>query len=138
MNARIWFAWPRATLLIASGPDHDPGRKHLFVLLTSGLGEQEEVLLVNLQSIDPEVAHDGACTLQVGDHPFVRHPSFMRYDQCRKVAAEKLTAAVADGRMVARDPMSPEVYDRICAGLHDSAHTPTWAKTMLLWHQNLA
>lgn len=44
----------RATLLVPSGPDNDPDRKHLFVLLTDPVDDAtgvKSVLMVSLFSI---------------------------------------------------------------------------------------
>lgn len=134
----MWLPWPKATVLIVSGPADDPDRMHLFVILTKGLGESDEVLLVSMQSLYSNRTHDTSCVLVAGDHPFVRRPTFMRYDQCRKIPQSKLLEAVKKGTMEARDPISDEIYDRICNGLRASLHTPPWAKEWLNWHDNLA
>ena len=125
-------------MLVASGPSHDPDRKHLFVLLTHGLGEQEEVLLVSLCSIVAGVPHDASCVLQAGDHPFVKHPTSIRYDKPRYLPREKLLAGVKAGVFAPHDPVSEDVYDRICAGLLASPFATPKDQAFLRWHQHLA
>lgn len=133
----MWLPWPKATLLVTSGPAHDPERKHLFILLTHGLGEEDEVLMVSLQSIVDQLQQDDSCVVEPGEHLFVRHGSFVRYDKCRKVAANKLVQAVGNGTMIPHDQVSDALFERICSGLKLSTHTPPWAKTLLMWHENL-
>ena len=134
----MFLPFPKATVLVASGPDHDPDRKHLFVLLTHGLGEQEEVLLVSLSSIVNGVPHDPSCVLQPGDHPFVKRPTSIRYDKPRYLPRKSLLAAVKQGVFVPHDPVSDQLYDRICAGLLASAFAAPKDKSFLRWHQDLA
>ena len=94
--------------------------------------------MVCIQSVLPGHVFDDSCVLAAGEHEFVRHESFVRYDRCRKEERAKLLRAVRDGVMVARAPVSDEVYSRICEGLKVSLHTPPWARDWLNWHENLA
>ena len=94
--------------------------------------------MVCVQSIVAGQMHDDSCVLQPGDHRFIQHPSFIRYDRCRKEPIAKLQKAVNDGVISPHDPMPPEIYDRICEGLRTSIHAPPWARTWLTWHDNLA
>lgn len=133
----MFIPLPRATVLVASGPVDDPEKKHLFVLLTRGLGEDEKVLMVSICSVHPHVHHDDACVLAPGDHPFIKHESYARYDLPRFVERGKLADAVAERRIAAMSPVSVEVYDRICAGLLKSLYAAPETKSFLLWHQSL-
>lgn len=117
----------RATLLVPSGPENDPDRKHLFILLTdpadAGAGVKA-VLMVSLSSIKSGVPHDPACLLYPGDHPFVKRDSFVVYQKARIEEADKVLRGVKDGKLVPQDPMDSAVFARICKGLEDSRLTP--------------
>lgn len=117
----------RATLLVPSGPENDPDRKHLFILLTDPADDEsgvKVVLMVSLSSIKPGVPHDPACLLYPGDHPFVKRDSFVVYQKARIEEADKVLRGVKDGKLVPQDPMDSAVFARICKGLEDSRLTP--------------
>lgn len=117
----------RATLLVPSGPENDPDRKHLFILLTdpadAGSGVKA-VLMVSLSSIKPGLPYDPACVLHSGDHPFVKKDSFVVYQKSRIEDADKVLRGVKDGKLVPQAPMDTAVFARICKGLEDSRLTP--------------
>jgi hypothetical protein len=52
---------------------------HLFVVVT----EEDDMgmhVLVGVSSIDPDLPHDATCELNVGEHDFIKHPSFAAYE----------------------------------------------------------
>lgn len=134
----MFIPLPRATVLVASGPADDPNKKHLFVLLTHGLGEDEQVLIVSVCSVVANVHHDDACVLKVGDHPFIKHDSYVSYDRPQFVERSKIAQAVTDKKFVAMTPVSVELYNRICEGLLKSLYASPQTKTFLRWHLDLA
>ena len=72
----LFVPYRRATLLVPSGPAHDPDQKHLFILLNDparvlGYGDKHS-LLVGVTTIHAAIPHDPACELYPGDHPFIR------------------------------------------------------------------
>lgn len=134
----MFIPLPRATVLIVSGPPSDPNKKHLFVLLTQGLGEGDLLLMVSICSIVPNTHYDDACILNVGDHPFIKHPSYVRYDAARRLESKKIVATVAEGKMIPMTPVTPELYKQICDGLLTSLYAAPEIKSFLLWHKSLA
>ncbi len=118
----------RATLLIPSGPAHDPNKKHLFIILTDPVadplnGNKDSVLLTSLSTLDAALPHDSTCILYPGDHPFVTRDSYVSYHTSRIQEAEKIINGVASGVLVVKEPMDSSIVDRICDGL-DSHQTP--------------
>lgn len=73
----------RATLLVPSGPEQDPNRKHLFILLTDPQPPDQSMLLVGVASIYNDIPHDSTCYLYPGDHPFIRRKSYVYYARAR-------------------------------------------------------
>ena len=70
----MFIPFRRASLLIPSGPTHDPQRRHLFIVLTDPFDDTgngvSRVLLVSLASVRDSC--DRTCILKPGDHPFIR------------------------------------------------------------------
>lgn len=110
----------RATVLIPSGPEHDPDRFHLFILLTDPVTEEKLVLIVSVSSVKPGIWHDPTCILETGEHRFITRKSWVDYRTARIEPASKLNTGVHKGIFVAQGTIDPDVFQRICRGLFDS------------------
>jgi len=121
----------RATVLMMSGPRHDPDRKHLFVLLTNPCLIENSVLMVVISSRRPN--YDPSCELNVGDHEFVRHPSFVEYAHGRIQLVAGLERGLRDGTLHEKAEFAAAIFQRICAGLVASPFT---AKRLITYYQN--
>lgn len=121
----MFIPFRRASLLIPSGPTHDPQRRHLFIVLTDPFNDTgngiSRVLLVSLSSVRDGC--DRTCILKPGDHPFIRHESFVAYWSARIEEAGKVASAVHNNVFQAHHPVSEQVMLRICQGLESSRHT---------------
>ncbi len=116
-----------ATLLVPSGPENDPDRRHLFVLLTdpADVGDGvKAVLMVSLSSIKQGLPYDPTCLLYPGDHPFVKRESYVVYRKARIEEVDKLLRGVKDGKLIPQEPMDSAIFARICKGLEESSLTP--------------
>ena len=119
----MFFVVKRATLLIPSGPLSDPNRKHLFICLTDPAGVAKETLMVSVSTIRTGLPADETCHLFDGDHPFIKHKSFVDYRNARIIAAEKLVKGVSQGLFTALDTLETSVFARVCYGLTQSPLT---------------
>ena len=113
----------RATLLVPSGPDQDPGRKHLFILLSDPQPPDQLTLLVGIASVQENLPHDPTCFLYPGDHPFVRHKSYVNYSRARIEPASKLLEGVKRGLFIPQGTLDGSIFARVCHGLLDSRQT---------------
>ena len=62
--------------------------------------------------------------LHSGDHPFIVHDSVIAYSYARIRTVEEIEVAVASGVARFREPVSPEILERVCNGLVESDFTP--------------
>lgn len=112
----------RATLLIPSGETN-----HLFIILTNPAQFNEYVtphsLLVGIGSIYPDRPYDPTCCLFPGDHPFIRHNSYINYHYARIQETRKLVDGCNTGLFEQRDAIDGGIFARICQGLMESRHT---------------
>jgi hypothetical protein len=120
----------RATIRMPSGPKHDPGRDHLFVLVTDPITVDgvKKILVVPLSSIKPYCGHDATCCLVIGDHPYINKPSFIDYSMAKVLSATSIQSQVDLGFFEAREMVSPQVMAKICAGILASPSTPPSAR----------
>jgi hypothetical protein len=125
----MFIPFRRATLLIPSGPAHDLARNHLFVLLTNPVEQiiddvkVKNTLLTSISSVPANSPFDSTCILNLGDHPFIRHDSYVFYAMSRIETTQSLIDGVDAGTFTHKEIMDESVAARICAGLTESPHT---------------
>ena len=107
------------TLLIPSGTQSDPNKRHLFVLLTDACALRMH-LLVSLSRVKEGVHFDPACVFEPGEHRFVKERSFAAYRLARIDLAEKLIKHVEAWDFTPKDDMQPQLVERMCAGIEAS------------------
>ena len=124
---KLFVPFRRATLLVPSGPAHDPDQKHLFILLTDPaqvLGyEDKHSLLVGVATMHAGIPHDPACKLHAGDHSFIKHKSFVFYAGARIEASQKLVDGVKRGIFSHQGMLAEDIFARVCHGLTLSRST---------------
>jgi len=116
----LFLPLKRATVLAPSGPDSDPERKHLFVVLTNPTDVDKEtkaLLMVPLSSIKQGLPYDASCVLHPGDHPFVKRESFVDYRRARIEDVKKILRGVKDDKLIPQEPIDAAIFARICQGL---------------------
>jgi len=109
---------------------------HLFIQVTEQLGENNEILIVNASTIHPNIYHDSTCVLNVGDHPFIIHPSYVRYDKSRIVPIEKIQNGIRTNTLIPREMLSEDVFNRLIQGFHNSPHVAPLILSFLEEDQN--
>ena len=105
------------TLLIPSGPGDG---RHLFIFINNP-GENEDGVLACLSSMHAHA--DRTCIVNPGDHPFVRHESYIDYRHCRTDSIAHLTTLLEKGYVTRREDASDELVERILDGARRSEHT---------------
>lgn len=116
-----WAPRRGGTLLIVSGPNHDPSRKHLFVICTNP-NTEGKVLLVSVCS-----RYDGCdetCLLGPKAHAFLNRPSYILYQSAWTASARFLQESAANQSMMPREDFRPSILEEICAGFAKSDETP--------------
>jgi hypothetical protein len=117
---KLFVPYRRATLLVPSGPAHDPDQKHLFILLTDPAQvldyECKHSLLVGVTTIHAGMPHDTACELHAGDHQFIKHKSFVFYAEARIEASQKLVDGVKRGVFSHQGMLAEDIFARVCHG----------------------
>lgn len=100
---------------------------HVFfcVMKPKLLGKKLTCLLVPMCSIKPRA--DRTCVLQVGDHAFVRHESFMSFAESRVDLVDSLVKHLNAGTFkFHEEDASDELISKIRAGLRNSERTPNF------------
>jgi hypothetical protein len=113
-----WRCEQGKSVLIPSGPNI--GQRHLFAILINpvqvqGYGKRPHVLMACMCSVKDGMPFDDACILEVGDHPFVQHQSYIDYRFCELRPADEIEAKVQEGTLVPHGDCSIALLRRIIA-----------------------
>ena len=129
----IFVPYPRATILIPSGPTSDPERHHLFIIINDPVPHtgEGEVLLVSVSTVKTQIYYDKTCLLSAGSHEFIKKDSFIDYGEARVETAQKLIDGVLQGKFIPKQPMDDEPFQRVKAGLSSSPHIKKKIKRFL-------
>lgn len=111
----------KGTLLIPSGPSHDPDRMHLFIICNDTCSGGKN-LIVPVSSWTNEFCDD-TCKLDVGDHPFIRKPSYIFYRKTELMNASDLDRGIEAGVFEQREEVSTSIYLRVRSGIIASPQT---------------
>jgi len=79
---------------------------------------KECVLLVNISSIKQGISHDTSCLLDVGDHPFIKKPSFIYYRMAEIYTVAGIQLQVAEGNYSVREDCCDAVFEKILNGFN--------------------
>lgn len=109
----------KGTLLMQSGCTD-----HLFIICSDPVYypklAKECYLAVNVTSIKPEIEHDPACILDVGDHPFIRHPSYIYYKKADIWGLVTTSQSIANGDINIHNPCEDHLFNRVLSGFEIS------------------
>ncbi len=115
----IYKPFRRGSLLIPSGPC-----LHLHVICNDPIFypalAKECFLAVNISSIDPILQYDPSCILKAGDHPFIKHDSYVYYRKADIFGATTTARLVAEGEISLHDPFTDVVFEKILNGFYQS------------------
>ena len=82
------------------------------------------VVAVNISSIREGKPYDKTCVLSEGDHPFIRHDSFVYYKGAVIFRVEKLRFSIQAGEISVLDDVSETVLQKVLQGFKLSPFTP--------------
>ncbi len=119
------MAYKRGTFLLQSGTHAQPHMKHLHIVCndTCPLGGN---LIVPVSSYYDGC--DNTCELDVGDHDFIRHLSFVYYARSQVAKAARIDDLVAQNMIIPKPDVSEDVFQRVICGICRSLDTPPKVK----------
>ncbi len=130
-----WQCRQGECLLIPSGPG---SYQHLFTILVNPCilpdrGNRSQVLSVGISSIPigVDIPYDNACIIKPGEHPFIRHDSYVRYRDARIDTAEHIEKRVHEGVFSVKPPCGAELLRRIITGASTSRYASREVKLLI-------
>ncbi|MDY6216342.1 terminase [Actinobacillus porcinus] len=99
--------------------------KHLFFILTDPCEDRETkradmLLLVNCSTVYDEKIFDDTCILEVGEHAFIKHKSYIYYKETRIENLLDLEKGIEQKRFIKKEIINDELYQRILTGAFKS------------------
>ena len=73
-------------------------------------------LAVNISSINNIIEHDPTCTFQGGEHPFIRHPSYVFYNKAEILGENTVCREVDNGNIRTHQDFNDIHFDKILDG----------------------
>ena len=127
-----WVCELGACLLVPSGPEEF---RHLFAVAVGpqqfdGYGAKPHVIMVSVTSVKPEFPFDSACVIRAGEHPFIKHDSYVYYRDPRVEPVAHVQNMVDSAVWISQEPCSAELLQRIRAGLLASTRVPRHIKKL--------
>lgn len=99
-------------------------KDHLFILRCDPVYyprlNLDAVLTVNVTSWCEGKINDSACIINIGDHPFIVHKSYIFYQKAKAVSSFSLKKGVEDGYYKPQALLSDEVMGKIIQGFEVS------------------
>ena len=120
----------RGTLLIPSGPMHDPDRMHLHIICSDP--DHEGLQLVVPCCSIKDRPYDPTCTLGVHEHAWITRPSFINYGHSEIIAQARLVDGVARQKFHPKADMNLQTFLRVTNGIPRSKRTPPEVKAYYL------
>ena len=104
--------------------------EHLWVVMSDPGANADEVVIVNLTSHDsPD--KDASCILDVGDHPWIKHRTSVRYMDARITKESNLDQLVRSGALVPKEPASDQMLRKILTGAQATQFLPARHRRIL-------
>ena len=102
-------------------PCNTPQTAHLYIILLDP-DSNDQTVVVNFTSARSH--SDTTCCLDVGEHPFIRHPTVINYFDAVISRVSPIEEALTRRLAILHTPCSPEILAKIRKGLLASTYTP--------------
>jgi hypothetical protein len=119
----------KGTIIIPSGTDFDPDRKHLFVICTDKCENGFQVIVPICTHVNDLC--DSTCVIAKGEHRYITKKSYVLYRKSQIIESENLVKGVKSGKLQPHDDMNGQTFLRVKKGLCGSRQTPRKIKKYL-------
>lgn len=113
----------KGALLIPTLPSK---KEHLFFICHDPVYIEDMrkncFLIVNLTSIKPEIPYDNSCVLNIGDHSFIKHPSYVLYRSAEIYGVDNTISKIKNNEIRVLEHCSDEVFSQVINGFKISKH----------------
>ncbi len=111
----IYQVLRKGTILIPTGPC-----EHLHVICNNPVFYpnlvKECVLAVNLSSVNKLIEYDKTCILKIGEHPFIKHDSYILYRKAEILGVNSISRNIDDGSFSTHETFSDVTFEKVLDG----------------------
>lgn len=104
---------------------------HLWIVISDPAADSDRVVSVNLTTKRILRNEDHTCVLDVGDHPFVRHPTYVNYRGARITSNAELDDEFRSNVIKLDGGASTELLAKLISAAHKSPFTAREVKSIL-------
>lgn len=105
------------------------GEHHLWLILNDPAAHHHLALMVNVTTLRLDA--ESTCLLTPGEHPFIKHDSYVRFAGARQARVVDLAAAVKKGLLKPHQAASKALLDKVRAGAVASPQLPCELRALL-------
>jgi len=117
----------KCTLLVPTPLAHKQNLHHLMLIITDPINiPPPSVIVTPLNTYFDDC--DQTCILNVNEHSFITHKSFINFKESRIREVTKLEKGVQVGLFKIKDDLCNELYKKICDGFETSTAMDTLIK----------
>ena len=98
------------------------GGDHLWVVINDPQAHDGTAVFVNVSTVREK--SDTTCLLRRGDHPFIKHDSYVRFRSAKKALVEELDALIKARRLRPHQPANAALVVRIRAAASAALEFP--------------
>ncbi|MBW7990160.1 MAG: hypothetical protein FVQ84_09125 [Planctomycetes bacterium] len=99
--------------------------EHLYIIISNPSGNSQKVVIVNISSWRDEAIglNDSSCIVNDGEHPFIKHKSYVFYREAKCPTLIDLQAGIDKGLLIPKEDCSKEFLEKILDGAANSMFT---------------
>ena len=90
------------------------GEDHLWLIINGPAAHADVALIINVSTLRPNA--ETTCIVQPGEHPFIKHDSYVRYRGARGVKVAHLAEAVKQGLLKPQQAAGKMLLEKVRAG----------------------
>jgi mRNA-degrading endonuclease toxin of MazEF toxin-antitoxin module len=105
------------------------GDDHLWVIINDPQAHDGTAVIVNVSTVREKT--DTTCILRRGDHPFIKHDSYVRFRSAKKALVEELDVLIKARRLRPHQPADAAMVERIRAAASAALEFPEDLRPLL-------
>lgn len=99
------------------------GVDHLWIVINDPARHNNRALIVPVSTL--RMRSDTTCVLRSGEHPFIRHDSYIRFRAARIALVDEITTLIMARRFKAHQPADAPLVDKIRAAAAAALEFPS-------------
>lgn len=100
-------------------------KRHLMIVVAEKNGEYLIIPVTTWYEDLPPFIQDNSCILNEGDHPFIKHKSWLNFKFAQAKQSIEILQGLLNGLLIRKEDLSPELLAYIQSKTKDSKRLPS-------------